>query len=249
MRGYNFKDFNQAYHEINKIVLLEPKNIVDFYTATLSYTKDLIVEVNSTKCDKIELGNLGYKPGKWKHLLDSYVGPELIERLKNIDCREGGLTPGIDFKRKKTGNGSCLREIILGKEKRKKEWTEATIIWRTTELQKRWACDLVLIHRLLELIPDSNFTKITLIMPYAYQSAMYVVPLVEPVFGIKLKDVKLDHPHGKEVHRCHQKYYLIDSPRQKLSVHWKLQDLQKLYLTGQKPPEFNYKHCLLEGVY
>lgn len=204
-----YKDFEDSYLSLNKEILLFP-DIINFETASMGIIKDLFIEVDNKNLGNLDLGSIGYKKEKFKNLINVYLGNEKIEELKNLGKNIKGLIYGFDFKRKNTNNGSCLREILISREKRNKPWDTITIIWRTTELQRRWLADLFLIYKIIEIIPNSDFKKIKMILPYCYQSAMYVIPLIKPIFNIEMKEIEKNknNPYIKNLLYRYNNYYL-----------------------------------------
>lgn len=242
----SYKDFNEAYLELNREILRNP-SLVEYLNTTMGGIDQICLEIESPKCDKIDLGALGYKQNKWDHLVKTYLGPDKVEELQHFGENIGGLSAGFDFLRKTTHNGACMREIIISRHKRGKPWDTITVIWRTTELQRRWAADLILISRIMELIPNSDFKRIQLQMATAYQSAMYIIPLVTPVFGMKIKDLDPNHFYTKVIITREKKYYIPDTcPHSMLASGEKVVDLYKAYQRGETIPRVGYEHCKLK---
>lgn len=241
-----YKDFNEAYIKLNQEILGNPQ-LVQYLNTTMGGIDDIYLEVKSPKCDKIDLGALGYKSGKWAHLVKTYLGPDKIVELEKLGTKERGLSVGFDFLRKTTNNGSCLRGLIISRQKRGKPWNKITVFWRTTELQRRWAADLILIYRIMELIPNSEFTDIRLVIPTSYQSAMYIIPLVKPVFNMNIDDLDPNHFYTKVIITREKKYYKPDvSPHKMLSSGERVVELYKQYQRGEDIPKITYKDCKLK---
>lgn len=240
-----YQDFNEAYLELNREILQNPQ-LVEYMNTTMGSIDNINLEIKSSRCDKIDLGALGYKKEKWSHLIKTYLGPDKIEDLKHLGENIKGLSCGFDFLRKTTHNGACMVSIIISRTKRGKPWDTMTILWRTTELQRRWAADLILIHRIAELIPNSQFSKFQFFMASAYQSAMYIIPLVTPVFGLKIENLDPDNPYTKVIITREKKYYIPDkSPHSMLASGQKVVDLYKAYQRGDELPKITYKECTL----
>ena len=241
----HYKDFSEAYFELNREILLHPQHL-DYLVNTRGIVEDLFLTLDSIDCEKVDLAPLGYSPRKWGHLVKTYIDLDKLREFFHLCEISKGISIGYDFKRKNTGNGSCMREIILTRHSGKKPWTKATVIWRATELQKRWAADLILLHHLLFKVPNSQFFKIEFFITSAYQSGMYVIPLMEPVFGVKMRDLDpAAHPYWRVIHRSN-KYYQEDSPRQKLGIAWRMQDVAKAIREGKTFEPITYKDFELE---
>ena len=245
MLKLEYKDFNEAYYHTNRLLLQNPE-LIGYRNATMGCLDNVFITCESTKCDKIDLGAIGYTRSKWTRLLSTYLGPGKIEELKQLGTKVSGLSVGFDFLRKTSGNGACMLSIVLGRERRKTPWTKATIIWRTTELQRRWAADLILIHRILEQIPNTEFERIDLYMASAYQSAMYVIPILKPVFGIVSSELDPDHPYTDMIIHREKKYYKVDENSHKmLASGERMIKLYKDYEKGIIPDPITVEDCKL----
>lgn len=207
-----YEDFNEAYIQLNREILLNPHKMVHHEISTMADIDGLYLEIKSPKCDQIDLGAMGYAPQKFSHLVRTYLGEEKIRELTKLGVGIRGLAYGFDFKRKTVNNGACMRELIISRKDRNKPWDTITVIWRTTELNRRWATDLILVARIMELIPNSKFERIRLFMPKAYQSSIYTVPLLEPIFDVTIEQLDETHKHTGLLRKNWVKYYDPVSP-------------------------------------
>lgn len=246
MLTLEYQDFNEAFFHLNRLILKKPE-LIDSVNITMGLINGVHITVKSSQCNKIDLGALGYKYQKWTHLISTYLGSKKIEELKSLGTNIGGLSVGFDFLRKDTHNGACMREIILSREKRGKPWDRVTIVWRTTELQRRWAADLILIHKMLELIPNTNFKSIELYMVSAYQSAMYIIPFVDSVFGMRISELDPNNKYTKVIITREQKYFIPDtSPHSLLASGDRLVTLYKRLKAGYGLPRITANELTLE---
>lgn len=240
-----YKDFNECFFEINKEILKNP-NLIEYFNPPMAAIDNLFIEVESKKCDLIDIGKLGYKIDKWNHLVKSYLGGEKIEELKHLGENIKGLNYAFDFLRKKKDNGSCIREIIISRKKRKSKWDTINIVWRTTELQRRFGVDLILISRVMELIPNADFKNIKIILPTAYQNQMYILPLVENVFNIKFLDLDENNIYIKRMLNTLIKYYIPEiTPIKFLAQGQNNIDLYKKYERGDFIESITYEKLKL----
>lgn len=184
MRVYEFEDFNEAYFEFNRLVFTDPvEHVHDIFIAMAGF-KNLVIETKSTNCDKIDLGAVGYRSGKWGHLLNRYLGKEKLHELRHFGTDVTGISVSFDFKRHNHGNGGCLLTMVLSREKHKGPWTEATFTWRSVHIDKKWPADLILIHKMLKRIPNTDIKKVTMIFHYGYVALAYAHPIAKNVIGV-----------------------------------------------------------------
>ena len=223
----HYRDFSEAYFELNKDILLHPEQI-NYMENTRGVIEDLFITIDSIACDKVDLAPLGYSPKKWDHLVRTYIDRDKLREFYHLCEISKGISIAFDFNRKKP-------------------WQKARVIWRATELQKRWAADLILLHHLLSKIPNSQITEIEFYIVSAYQSGMYVIPLVESVFGVRMKSLDpTKSPYWKVIRYRNQKYFQPDSPRQKLSPAWRMQDVANAIREGREFEPITYKDFELE---
>ena len=70
----------------------------------------------------------------------------------------------------------------------------------------------------MEIIPNSNFEKIRMVFNYAYQSCFYVIPFIEPIFKINLKELEKNKEYYsiKYIFNRLEKYFKPETPPNKL---------------------------------
>lgn len=239
-----YPDFNTAFFQFNREILLHPE-MVEALCNTMGGLHQVIMEISSPQCDRIDLGALGYAKEKWAHLVRTYLGPEKVEELRHLGEGVTGRSYTFDFLRKKSHNGSCMTSFTISRDRRKTPWNTVTVSWRTTELQRRWGADLILIARMTELIPNANITRFQFQMVSAYQSAMYVIPALH-LFHVRPKDLNPDHPYTKLILRRKELYYDPDvSPHKMLGSAQRLIDFYHRVMGGWDPPKITYKECKL----
>lgn len=236
MRTFKYKTFTDAFYKLNRWILRNSEKL-DYCTSTMSHLGNFCVETTSDSCEGIDLAKLGYGTGKWGHLIRSYLKEGKVDELRTLGTNVSGLSCGFDFSRKTEGNGACIRELILTRENRKGPWTGITIIWRTAELQKKWAADLILMNKIIEIIPNTNIQKFNLVFASAYQHTMYTVPLVDTVFGVDWKhiDPKVSS-HARDLVKSKQNYFNIHEKKR----------TKRMLATGERMFEF-YKKQKLGG--
>lgn len=185
MISRHYKDFHDCYINFNKEVLLNP----DLGTLNSSlYLDDIHIEIDSYNADKLDLSLIGYKKGKWPHLLRSYVDmdelKDFYEGLKTIS----GTTYAFSFKSKKSGNGGCIKNVVFTRVKNR--WTGCHVFWRTIQLENKFMADLMMINRVIEAAPNTDIQKVFFHIPQAFQSSVYAIYFMEHLYGISFKDIE-----------------------------------------------------------
>lgn len=244
MKIIKFKDFNEAYLELNRRFILEP-NIGTQYGAKYICREPLILEIESYKADEIDLGKVGYKQGKWPHLLKSYVDMSKLHKFyEGLGTATSSLA--YNFKDKDRGNGGCIKNIVLLR-KNKKEFTEAHVYWRTCQLESKFGADLIMVARILEAAPNTKIDKVYLHMPEAFQSSVAVAYVMELAFGIELKSLKPDTQYHR--HLLNNLKWM--DPNHRLCLRGTTARHQLWYreiLKGNLPNPVLYKHCKLPSL-
>lgn len=210
MRVFEFEDFNEAYRETNLAILKDP-TILDSFNISMGGMHNVIINTKSTKCDEIDIAMLGYKSNKWQNLMRTYLGKDKIHSLRSLGVNASGTSCAFDFLRHDHGNGGCIREFVLTREHHKQPWTRVTIFWRSAELHKKWAVDLILMHRILERIPNCEIKEVSMVFAYCYQSVMYSQPVAKYVLGFDPEQMKSNtDKYSKNLYRILHTYYEED---------------------------------------
>lgn len=244
-----YKDFNEAYYELNRFFLLNPQYVEDQgATGAMSLVGPILLEIDSPDCSKLDLATIGYGTGKWSHLLRSYLGLEKYQELKGFGhSGNKGLSLAFDFRRKKEGNGSCLREIVLSRSSRSRPFNEITVFWRSVELQSKWMVDLILIKKIIDILPNAEIDTIRLYFSQAHQNSKWIGPLIEPVFHIDPETLDETYRHTKGIKRQYFHTYVTkfdsDTTYSKLV---RMKKVHEKYLAGEELETITEKD--LEGL-
>jgi hypothetical protein len=177
-----YKDFNEAFFKFNQYIFDDPDNIVDTQPAKYM-VRDIRLEVSSLKCDKIDLGHLGYKKGKFRHLLSHYYNEERFNELKTIMAgnKKDTATYVCDNKL----GGGCLQNITFSRLNGKEPWDMVTIHWKVVQLETKWAADLLYIYKIIEKLPNIKLNNIIMHFDKAFHNPLSIVFLCDAVFGCK----------------------------------------------------------------
>lgn len=180
INSYSFSDFSELFHEILNLIINRPWEFHEKNTGTNLYLKPMILKTNSCDLD-LNLGDFDYSLVKMKYLVNKYIDIDQLikfhEKLKN----SSGTSLTYYFKMNKpkqgttTDNGPCLLNIVLTRETRKNKWTRCFINYRTTEINRRFAADLILFNKIINELPSCcDLKEFYLILPKSYVNLRYL---------------------------------------------------------------------------
>ena len=173
-----FNNFSDLFHEImNRIVndiSLHAEN-----TGTNLYLQPMIISSKSSELD-LNLGDFDYTITKMKYLVNKYIDIEELKKFHEKLINSSGTSLTFYFKTIKpkqgttTDNGPCLLNITLTRETRKSKWTKCFINYRTTEINRRFAADLILFNKIINELPSCcELNEFFLILPKSYVNLRY----------------------------------------------------------------------------
>lgn len=193
-----YQNFDELFLKLTQEVLVNPE-ILDYTNGILGYMDNVFVACKNWDCT-LDLSTFGYKKNKWQHLLRNYIDYEGLvnfrEKLKNSTA----LSLTYYFKQKKINNGSCLIAIVLSRKDRKKVWDKVNVLYRTTEIQRRFAADLVLVYNFIKELPKDccDIKRVTFYMPQCYISSMVINGYYD-YFGVPMEELDESHPWIKSL--------------------------------------------------
>lgn len=185
MFTFYYEDFTFMFTNLNKELFLN----VNKYAINLKGQRPtlgpLFIVLKSSNFN-FDLSKLGYTPAKMVQLTNTYVLKDeyvgFSEKLKN--ATGSAITFNFNPNKPKKGtsgvNGSCLLSIVLTRAN-KKEFTNAFVYYRTTEINRRFAADLALLSMWFkEFAPNVN--NITFVIPSSYINVR-AIATYKNVFG------------------------------------------------------------------
>lgn len=241
MRHYKFEKLKDVFRGVNREYLVNPHDTVEYSRSFQSYIDDLFIEIGpdmSLDLD-INLHRIGFDPArKWSHLVKSYIDPEAYEQFWESVVTSGGTSIQFRFNNRKGPNGPCLIALVFTRDNGKKPWNKVKIIWRTTELQRKFGADLVLINKILTEIPEEakewvKLEKITFYLAQAYQSALLVGPLTE--LFCDWDEIDFTHEHTKKMKSRFDKFLGENRVELKYKQAIKMRDLYDKVQAGAVP--------------
>lgn len=219
MQRYEFDNLTDLYYQVNRDFLTIPHEIVEYKRGVQSFIDDLIISVGSTDLD-LNLHEIGFNPdSKWRHLIRSYIDAEEYFSFWEKVVKSKGTSIQFRFKNREGPNGPCLIALVLTRPSGKVPWNAAKVLWRTAELQRKFAADLVLINRIFEEIPEEakpfvQIEKTTFFLAQAFQSCLLIGPLIFRF--VDREEIDMTHPHSKG---CIKNYDDIYNEETKTRLH------------------------------
>lgn len=222
-----FNDFDELFYELTREVLLKPWETIGYHNGILAYMDNLFLACKTSDCH-LDLSNFGYRSGKWGHLLRTYIDYENLVEFKKKLATSTGLSITYYFKQKKVNNGSCLIGIVLSRKSRKKKWDKVNVIHRTTEIQRRFAADLVLVHHFIKELPEETceIGVVTFYMAQSYISAMVINGYFD-YFGVPMDSLDKSHPWIKTLVNTYNKSFTEGA---RITTYQSMARLQKMRL-------------------
>lgn len=222
-----YKDFDDLFLNLTKEILENPNELIDYSSGILGYIDNMVLATKSWDCT-LNLGDFGYAKNKWNQLMRTYIDYDQLvkfrERIKNMS----GLSFTYYFKQKKINNGSCLIAVVLSRQDRKGKWTKVNILYRTTEIQRRFAADLVMIHHFIEELPKEicDIQRVIFYMPQSYISAMVINGYYD-YFGVPRENLDDSNPWIKSLISVHKRSFV---PGSRITTYQSMARMQKLAL-------------------
>lgn len=244
MTYLEFEDFDQLYHKVSRLPVDMWDNLKDnkdFFTVGASaYLNNVMFSVKSHKCS-LDMGNFNYTIAKWTTLINKYIDPDQYILLKQrlIESTTKTLTfnfkihIGLSSDNDHTKNrDSCIIAMVFSRNGTKGKWTTVNVIWRTAEIYKKWAIDLILLNRMFEDLPNLDLHEYILYLAQPFWSSFILCELIDsPLFSIsEFKDK--DGFLSKKIYLHYVRYY---GPDAELSNYHAIRRKQEMKLKGLKP--------------
>lgn len=222
-----YKDFDDLFLNLTKEILENPNELIDYSSGILGYIDNMVLATKSWDCT-LDLSDFGYAKNKWNQLMRTYIDYDQLvkfrERIKNMS----GLSFTYYFKQKKVNNGSCLIAVVLSRQDRKGKWTKVNVLYRTTEIQRRFAADLVMIHHFIEELPKEicDIQRVIFYMPQSYISAMVINGYYD-YFGVPRENLDDSNPWIKSLISVHKRSFV---PGARITTYQSIARMQRLAL-------------------
>ena len=204
-----YKSFEDLFKELNRSIILNPDQYVIGTSGNSALLPYLILESQS-----VEIGDSikkAYKnTSKFKVLVNKYLDIEkfkdFLEKAKN--CSATSLTFYFNSNKKpevhRYKNGGCILNFVLRRLKRSDPWQEITIYYRTTQLNRAFAFDLIFFNKLIELLPNCSFKTIRMAIVSPYLDMLEASHQLD-IFDIDYNKLDLNSLIQKHIYNTRQK--------------------------------------------
>lgn len=241
-----YKDFDDLFFGLNKEIITNPWNIIDYSNGIQGYIDNVFLKSKTSNCT-LDLSRFGYKVGKWTHLLRTYIDWGELVKFKEKLAHSSSLSLTYYFKQKKINNGSCLIAIVLTRDNRKTKWNKVNVMHRTTEWQRRFAADLVLVYHFINELPWDicDIQEVTFYMAQSYSSGMFINGYFD-IFGVSRKELDYTHPWIKSLDSNYKRFFQDVS---QINSYKALQRMQRLYFGIDKFNKIPIDTLSIEDVF
>ena len=221
------KDFDEMFYKLNRMFLLHPEIVNSMLGGHSGYTEDIIIECKSYNCS-IDISRVGYNKNKWGKLLGAYIEyNELLDFYARLN-KHSGLSCVFNFKYKKKNNGSCLVSIVLTRKYFYNKWSAAKVFYRTMEVNRAMAADLVLLNKFFDELPKDlcDIQNVVFFISQCYFDYIHTGAYLD-LFNININQLDTSKkPIQRLIFGCNE-FFSKDS---KISNYYKVRVFQEIAL-------------------
>ena len=220
-----YKNFDETFYYLNREVLQQPELTIDYVVSSMGFIDNLFIKCATFDCT-LNIGEFGYRQNKWTSYTKAMIDKKKVKAFyKELKSTKSNLCV-FEFKPKDITKGSGLMCLMFKRHDSRSKWKTCTAIFKSAELQKDFAVDLVFLHVFLRSLPDCvKLDSVNIYIEQAYVSAQYINGYLE-YFDLGLEELDLEHPFIKCIKRNREKYF---SDKNNLSNYVSLLKMQQVY--------------------
>lgn len=251
MVGLGYKDLDDLYYNFSRLPLYHYEEYEEHLTTmgASTYMQDVVLEANSHHCS-IDMSLLNYTKLKWNTLLGKYIDLEEFRTFKKEAKASGKKTITYNFKIHEYTKPACLISLVLTRYNHNKPWKEMKVHYRSTEIYKKFAVDLILFNRLVEELnreANCEIEKITLLIPFLFFRSDFLAELVDSKYYPR-KEFRALAKKGsllaKQTMHFYDRYYTKGAT---LANYHTIQRKQKLKARTNSLPNIPIESLSIEG--
>lgn len=220
-----YKNFDEVFYHFNRSVLQMPDVYIDYVVSSMGYINNVFIQCDSFDCS-LNIGEFGYRQNKWTNYTKSMIDKKKVKAFyKELETTKSNLCM-FKFEPKDVSKGSGLMFLVFKRHDSRGKWKTCTAIYKSAEMQKDFAVDLVFLHVFLKNLPDCcKLSSVNIYIEQAYVSAQYINGYLD-YFDIGLEELDNEHPFIKCIKHNKEKYF---SDKNNLSNYVSLLKMQQLY--------------------
>lgn len=243
-----YQDLDDLYDNFSRLPFYKRgefgEELVDV-TDTTTWMHDVILEAGSHECS-LDMSLLNYTKVKWSTLLGKYIDLEEYLHFKEMVRKSTKKSITFNFKIHEYNRPACLISMVLVRLNHNKPWDEMKVHYRSTEIFKKFAVDLILFNRLVEELNsdcDCKISKITLFIPLLFYRADFLAELLDSGYFTQKEFRKLDERFAKKVIGYYDRYYTKGAS---LANYHTIQRKQKLKAKSKSLPKIPIESLSVE---
>ena len=244
-----YKDLDELYHNFARLPFYNREeygeSLVDV-TDTTTWMQDVVLEAQSHSCS-LDMTLLNYTLVKWSTLLGKYIDLEEYLLFKEMVRKSTKKSITFNFKIHQYDKPACLISMVLTRYNHTKPWKELKVHYRSTEIFKKFAVDLILFNRIVEELNNDcgcEINKITLFIPLLFYRADFLAELLDSGYYTQEEFRGLDERFAKKVIGYYDRYYTKGAS---LANYHTIQRKQKLKTRSKELPSIPIESLSIEG--
>ena len=244
-----YKNLDDLYHNFTRLPFYERDKYegeLKDLTDTTTWMEDVVLEASSPKCT-LDMSLLNYTMLKWSTLLGKYIDLEEYLHFKQM-LREGkkkSIT--FNFKIHQYDKPACLISMVITRLNHNKPWNQMKIHYRSTEIFKKFAVDLILFNRIAKELNEDcgcEIGRITLFIPLLFYRADFLAELLGSGYFEQEEFRAIDERFARKVVSYYDRYYVEGA---NLANYHTIQRKQKLKARAENLPPIPIKSLSIEG--
>ena len=189
---------------------------------------------------------LNYTKVKWSTLLGKYIDLGEYLHFKEMVRQSTKKSITFYFKVHDYKQPACLISMVLTRLNHTKPWKEMKVHYRSTEIFKKFAVDLILFNRLVEELNNEcncEINKITLFIPLLFYRADFLAELLDSGYFTQKEFRALEERFAKKVISYYDRYYTDGAT---LANYHTIQRKQKLKSRSKSLPRIPIESLSIE---
>lgn len=208
-----YKSLTDLYLLLNRDIILHPEEYVEKVPGAAAYIRPLLLESSSSEFN-LNISNMCYSKNKFNRLKNTYISQDELKRFKEKVKVQTGMSVTFYFnqEKKKQGttsdNGPCLISIVLTRPDKRSKWDTATLMYRTTQLNRIFAVDMLLVSKFIQELPDNcEIQTVRLFIPQPWQNVT-IMPAYLKLFNVREDEIDSDHPYHEKLRMAFKRNFM-----------------------------------------